>query len=307
MGTPRFASEILENLLLKDTPIDCVFTQPDRPSGRKGKLKKSEVKLVAEKHGVEIAQFAKLDQEAINFLQQKKPDLIIVAAYGLILPKQVLELAKFGCINVHASVLPKLRGASPIHNALKLGLTKTGVSIMQMDSGIDTGAVFYSEEIKVKKTEKYLDLEDNLISLSNRILLPTLEKIVKGAITPTPQDHNLASLTKMIKKQDGLIDWKNQTAEEIFNSYRAFHVWPKVYTFAEEGKTRKKLSFTFKDFSNEKTDLPAGHFLQKDDDFLVSTISGSLILDTIQLEGKNKLSPKNFFNGKPDLLKATLK
>jgi len=307
MGTPHFASEILKNLIKNEISINCVFTQPDRPNGRDGKISFSEVKKTALNSSLEVLQYQKLTSEAIQVLVEKKPDFIIVAAYGIILPKEVLDIPTFGCINVHASLLPSLRGASPIHNALKLGFTKTGVSVMKMDKGVDTGAVFAKETVLIDRNEKYPELETKLILASNKILIPTLIKIVQKKISPEAQSPDHVSETKMIKKNDGRINWKRQNAKEIFNIFRAFYIWPKTYAFLKGKKSDKKITFTFKNHSNKDYPKEVGQVFLVEKTLLIQTISGTLCVDTIQLEGKNELSFTDFINGKPDFIETILK
>lgn len=307
MGTPHFASEILKNLLDNKIGIDCVFTQPDRPVGRKKELIPTPVKALALKNSIEVIQYEKLNGDVVDLLKKKSPDLIIVAAYGVILPKKILEIPLFGCINIHASLLPNLRGSSPIHNAIKLGKEETGVSIMLMDEGIDTGAVFLEERVKIERQDLYSDLENKLIKASNKVLLPTLEKIIKREIKAVSQNKENASATKMIKKADGKINWQLQNAKDIFNLYRAFHVWPKTYTFLKIKKLDKKITLTFKDYSNKNYKENIGQIFEENGQFLIQTIKGTLEIDTIQLEGKKEVSVKNFINGNSDFIGRILK
>ncbi|MBT3356039.1 methionyl-tRNA formyltransferase [bacterium] len=307
MGTPRFASEILLNLLEEGIKIDCVFTQPDKAIGRKSKLLASPVKEIAKKQGIEVIQYEKLNATAINLLRSKQPDLIIVAAYGIILPKEILDIPLFGCINVHASVLPEFRGSSPIHNALKNGRGKTGVSIMLMDEGVDTGKIFSQKSIVIPRDITYLGLEDELIKISNQLLIPTLEKIVKKELTSTPQNNEQSSSTRMIRKEDGKILWQNQNAEDIFNLYRAFNVWPKVCAFWKQADLDKRVTLTFKDYDSKNYSMEVGQVFERDKEVLIQTIQGALLLKTVQLEGKNEISAKDFVNGRPTFIKTILK
>lgn len=307
MGTPRFASEILKNLLVNGIKIDCVFTQPDRPVGRKRELIPTPVKRLSLEHNIEVIQYEKLDNDAVTFLKERKPDLIIVAAYGTILPKKVLDIPPFGCINVHASLLPELRGSSPIHNVIKLGKEETGVSIMLMDEGIDTGDVFLREAVKIERKDLYLELENKLIRASNKVLIPTLEKIIRKEIEAISQNNEEASGTRMIKKGDGKINWQLQGAEDIFNLYRAFHVWPKTYAFLKIGEQEKKITLTFEDYNNKEYKKAVGKIFEEEDQILIQTRRGTLQLDTIQLEGKKEISVENFINGKPDFIGTILK
>lgn len=312
MGTPRFAGEILKNLVGKQIPLDCVFTRPDKPVGRKAILMPTPVKEVALEFGIELVQKQKFDQETISFLQSKKPDLIIVAAYGVILPKEVLAIPKFGCINVHASLLPKFRGASPIHEALKQGETNSGVSIMLMDEGIDTGPVFFEKSVQINEQDKYLELENKLIDAANEILIPTLEKIINAELQTTPQQKEGVSLTKMIKKEAGKIDWGKQTAKDIFNSYRAFCLWPKIYAFFIENagsSLKRKVTLTFSGYETSDYSKEVGQVFKDNENnrLLIQTKKGVLVLKTVQIEGKKELAAKDFINGKPNFIQTILK
>lgn len=309
MGTPHFASEILRDLAGKKIPIDCVFTRPDKPVGRKAILTPTPVKEVALKFGIELVQKQKFDQETIAFLQQKKPDLIIVAAYGVILPKEVLSIPTFGCINVHASLLPKFRGASPIHEALKQGEKKSGISIMLMDEGIDTGPVFFKKSVGIAEQDKYPELENKLVDATNRVLVPTLDKIIKEELRATPQEKDGISLTKMIKKEAGRIDWEKQTAKDIFNNYRALFLWPKVYAFFRENAQEKKITLTFLGYENFDISQEVGQVFKNTESgkLLIQTKKGVLVLKSAQLEAKKELSAKDFINGKPNFIQTILK
>ncbi len=307
MGTPRFASEILENLIKKGVQIDCVFTQPDKPVGRKAILTETPVKKSALKFNLELRQEQRLTKDVIAFIENRKPDLIIVAAYGIILPKEVLRIPTFGCINIHASLLPEFRGSSPIHATLKQGRKESGISIMLMDEGIDTGPVFSKKSVLVDKKDRYLELENKLIELSNEVLVPILEKIIKKEIEPVSQNEKSKSLTQMIKKQDGKIDWYKQSARDIFNAYRAFHLWPKTYAFFEEKNSKRKITLTFSDYTTENYQQEIGQIFKNNDNLLIQTINGALLIQTIQLEGKKELLAKDFINGKPNFIRTILK
>lgn len=308
MGTPHFASEILKNLITNDLTIDCVFTQPDRPVGRKGKLQQTPVKQLSQSHSIEVFQFEKMTKEAIDLLNQKAPDFIIVAAYGIILPKEILKIPTFGCINVHASLLPKFRGASPIHSVLLHGDLETGISIMDMDAGVDTGDVYLQKNIAIDPKERYSELEKKLIEASNEVLIPTLEQIAGGNLTAKKQDSSMATMTRMIRKQEGKIDWEGKTAQEIFNMSRAYSIWPNTYAFFDDKGKDKKITLTFLSFDENKTaPVHVGQIHQEESSLFIKTIKGMLLIESVQMEGKGVMSAKDFINGKPTFSSTTLK
>ena len=307
IGTSLFAKKLLKNLVEKRIEIKLVVTQPDKPAGRKKELKSSEVKIFAQKNNLEIEQFSKLDSQALAKIKTFKPDLIIVAAYGMIIPQKILNQPRFGCINIHTSLLPKLRGSCPIQTALLQGLKETGVTIIKMDTGIDSGDFIFQEKIEISSQDTYPILENKLAETTNQILIPTLDNYLEKKITPEPQDHSQATFTKIIKKQDGEIDWTN-SAEKIYNQFRAFYLWPQIHTFWTINEKAEKLILT-KIFAikNSEKNRRLGEVYQKNDLILVKTTQGSIALKEIQLEGRNKLLIKDFLNGNPKLIDSVLK
>lgn len=304
-GTPFFAKEILADLIDKDFLIDLVVTQTDKPAGRKKILQASEVKKFAQQKNLPIRQIEKFSTEDVNFFKKQKFDLIIVVVFGVILPKEILELPRFGCVNVHPSLLPLLRGPSPIRTALSQGFKETGVSIMLLNQGsIDSGPILSQESFTIDPKEYHDSLENKLLQLSKELLLPTLEDWTNGKITPQKQDDLVATQTQLIKKQDGKIDW-NRPAVEIFNQYQAFHDWPKVFSYWNN----KKLTLTEIDFSNANLGqkkvgqvslLPTGQTA-------VTTSEGLIILKKVQPEGKKEMNIKDFINGQKSFVNSTLK
>ena len=230
MGTPDFAVKPLKALAEAGYDIGMVFTQPDREKNRGKKVIPSPVKEAASELGLKVVQPARLrgDEEALNALREYAPDIIVVAAYGQILPKEVLELPKFGCINIHGSLLPEFRGASPVQRAILSGKEKTGVTIMQMAEGLDTGDMLTKAEVPIEK-KTTAELMDELSGVGAKLLTETLPLIEKGEITPEKQDDSLSSYAGMIRKEDGRLDFSGETAEEAERKVRAFNPWPGTY------------------------------------------------------------------------------
>jgi methionyl-tRNA formyltransferase len=295
MGTPFFAAQILEGMVEKNIPIAWVITQPDKKTGRKKQLTSPAVKITAQKSGIPVMQFEKLDKRAAYFFKKEKPDLVVVAAYGLLVPKEILKIPKYGCINLHPSKLPSLRGPSPMQTALLLGLEKTALSIMLMDEEMDHGDILLQEDVAIDKNDTYADLEKKMIGKSRKILADNLEKWVLKKIIPQKQNHSKATFSKMIKKQDGKISWKKPT-REIFNQFRAFQHWPKVYSFLDG----KKITFHEINFNNNENlaeKSPGKIFLSRGDKMAIATGDGFILPRTIQLEGKKIINVEDFLNG----------
>ena len=230
MGTPDFAVKPLKALAEAGYDIGMVFTQPDREKNRGKKVIPSPVKEAASELGLKVVQPVRLkgDEEALSALREYAPDIIIVAAYGQILPKEVLELPKFGCINIHGSLLPEFRGASPVQHAILSGKEKTGVTIMQMAEGLDTGDMLTKAEVSIEK-KTTAELMDELSEVGAKLLTETLPLIEKGEIMPEKQDDSLSSYAGMIRKEDGRLDFSSETAEEAERKVRAFNPWPGTY------------------------------------------------------------------------------
>lgn len=229
-GTPEFAEKILETLLQSPHTISLVLTQPDRKKGRGQKLNESPVKLLAKKNNLPVFQPERLkDPVTQQKLRDEKPDLMIVVAYGLILPKEVLSIPKYGCINVHASLLPHYRGAAPIQHAILAGEALTGVTIMQMDEGLDTGDILAVSVCPIEIHETSETLYKRLSEMSGELLLNTLQQLEEGNLKPEKQDSRHASYAPKISKEDAKINW-NESAQVILRKIRAFNPWPVAYT-----------------------------------------------------------------------------
>jgi methionyl-tRNA formyltransferase len=225
-GTPEFAATALSALLTTRHQVVAVYTQPDRPAGRGRKLQPSPVKQLALEHGIEVRQPAKLKEAADQAaLRELDADLMVVVAYGLLLPQAVLDAPRLGCINIHASLLPRWRGAAPIQRAILAGDEESGVTIMQMEAGLDTGPMLHILPTPILRDDTGGSLHDRLAELGARALLESLSAIAEGSLIPRPQDDALATYAKKLDKGEARIDWR-QTAAEIDRQVRAFNPWP---------------------------------------------------------------------------------
>jgi methionyl-tRNA formyltransferase len=308
MGTPAFASKLLGSLLEKKYNVISVYTRPDAKSGRKGEQKKSEVKKTAEEKGLKIFEPRVFDQMTIDEIRKQKPDLIVVAAYGKILPKEVLEIPGFGALNAHASLLPLFRGPSPIQNALLAGEKETGTTIMLMDEGVDTGEILNQKKIAINPQEKYPELLEKIAILSAELLPETINLWVNRKISPRRQDPSRASQCQLIERQDGKIIWSDD-ALSIYNRFRAFYPWPGIFSYWEKNDCNLRLKLNEIELGKEKidSDCPLGKIFVLDRNICVCAGKGYLILREVQLEGKKSASIKDFINGYPDFLGSVLK
>jgi len=308
MGTPLFAKEILEALIKNSYNIIAVFTQPDLPQGRKQEIVKSPVKILAETNQIPVYQPASLNDEVAEEIKKLKPDIIIVAAYGKILPPKILNIPGFGCINVHASLLPKFRGPSPIQNALLAGMKETGITIFLMNQGIDTGDILAQEKIKINPDDTAQSLSQKLSFLGAELLLKTLPPWVERKITPQKQDDSKTSLCQLIEREDGHIIWEEE-AEKIYNKFRAFYPWPGIFGFWKNNDTLERLKFIKIKLENENSSAvtrSAGEVFKIGDEVAVQTMKGAIILEEIQPEGKKPMTAKDFIIGHPNFIGSVL-
>lgn len=294
MGTPEFAVPTLKMLHQNGHNIQLVVTQPDKPSGRGKKLKKSEVKVAAEQLGLPVFQPDKIKkQENSDVLKQYNPDVIVVVAYGQILSKEILDLPKFGCINVHASLLPKLRGAAPLNWAIINGETKTGVTTMKMDVGLDTGDMLLKLEVEIDDHMNVGQLHDILMVKGAELLIETLEKIEDDKIVPEKQDNSLSNYAPMFNNENRKINW-NLSAKKIHDLIRGLSPWPTAYFIMDE-KIVKVYESTY---LKEQTNYEPGYVIKADSDGIyVSAGEGVVILKEIQMPGKNKMKVDAYLRG----------
>jgi methionyl-tRNA formyltransferase len=301
MGTPNFAVPALKKLH-RAYQVVAVVTQPDRRGGRGRKLIASPVKQAAEAMNLPVLQPKTLRApEVVEQLRAMTPDVIIVAAFGQILRANVLTLPPRGCLNIHASLLPRWRGAAPIAAAIRAGDTETGITLMKMDEGLDTGPMLAKRAIPITAQDTTASLTETLAHLGAELLAETLPGWLAGNITPTPQDDSLATLAPRIKKEEGLIDW-GQSAIEIERHIRAFDPWPGAYT-NWQGQPLKVLSAEVSTHAGQGGDsLKPGTVFSSGKAVAVATGQSALILHHIQLAGKRAISAADFINGNPALI-----
>ena len=299
MGTPKIAADVLDKMVKSGYTPELVVTQPDKEKNRGKKLLPSEVKRLALDLGIEISQPDKVkNNEAFEEeLKALNPDIAVVIAYGKILPKKILDIPKYGCINVHASLLPKLRGASPIQHAILNGDEKTGVTIMQMDEGMDTGDMLLKEEVTIdgKNAE---ELSDELGALGGELVIKALAAIEEGCFTPEKQDEASATYTKMIRKEDGRVSFLEKSALEIERMTRAYYPWPGVSVAFECAPMKLCRVSIASDTDFDVEAYMPGDVIQADDTGIyVLTSEGVLRIEELQLPGKNKVDAGAFLRG----------
>ena len=293
MGTPDFAVPPLTALVEAGYDVVGVVTQPDKPKGRGKTMMPTPVKEEALKHGIPVYQPEKVRaQEFVDVLTEINPDIIVVAAFGQIIPKVILELPQFGCINIHASLLPKYRGAAPIQQAVIDGEKESGVTIMKMGMGLDTGDMISKIIVPITAEETGGSLFDKLSALGGELILSTLEKMENGTITRTPQGDSTTSYAKMLKKTMGEIDW-HMEAVKIERLIRGLNPWPSAYT-SLKGKTVKIWSADV--VAGESTGNP-GRVTVTKDKLLVECGENFLSITELQLEGKKRMETAAFLRG----------
>ena len=302
MGTPDFAVPVLQTLIESQTVVGVV-TQPDRPAGRGKQLRPSPVKLTAQDANIPIYQPKTLrSEEAAQPLRDWQPDIIVVAAFGQILRTHVLELPPHGCLNIHASLLPRWRGASPIQHAILAGDAETGVCLMQMDVGLDTGPVYACMPTPISPTETAASLHDRLAELGANLLDVHLDNIVAGKLSATPQNDEQSTYAPMISKEDGRLDWQ-QTSDEIDRRIRAMTPWPGAFT------TWQSELLKIKSAAVANSRLPAGEpglIVAYEEGAAVLTADGGLVLHETQLAGKRVTAVSDFLRGYDNFIGSIL-
>ena len=293
-GTPDFSVAALKALHLSEHQIVAVYTQPDRPAGRGKKLTESPVKQFAIQAGIPVYQPSSLKTpEALAELKQLEADVMVVTAYGLILPAQVLQLFRLGCINIHASLLPRWRGAAPIQRAIEAGDNETGVTIMQMDEGLDTGDMLVSSAIDITPATTAEILHDQLMHLGADQIVDVMTKLELGALVPKVQNEALTTYAHKMSKAEGMIDW-SLSAEVIDRKMRAFYPWPGCVAL-KQGQAIKIHSAQI----NFEAQGSAGKVLQHDDNgMLVACGEGAILIEQLQIPGKKKVFAKDLAHSK---------
>ncbi|TXR54702.1 methionyl-tRNA formyltransferase [Reinekea thalattae] len=305
-GYPEFAAEHLKTLLDSEHEIVAVYTQPDRPAGRGRKLTASPVKALALEHQIAVEQPVNFKtEESIATLKAYNADVMVVIAYGLILPQQVLDTPRLGCINVHASLLPRWRGAAPIHRALLAGDDKSGVTIMQMDKGLDTGDMLMISECPIYPHDTSEQLHDRLIEIGQPALIATLEQLEQGTAKPVKQDDSLANYAHKLEKAEGSIDWA-QSAEQIDRQIRGLTPWPGAFTQWQGSNVRvHKAQLLEANSQSNATDAQPGTIVAMGPEgFTVATGEGLLLLETLQMPGKKAMPVKDILNARKAAFEA---
>ena len=296
MGTPEFSVPILEKLLNSEHEIVAVYSQPPRPAGRGQKVRLSPVHSLAEKHNLTVftPENFKSEKDIDNF-KNLNADIAVVVAYGLILPEEILNAPKYGCLNIHASLLPRWRGAAPIQRAILAGDKKTGICIMQMEKGLDTGSVILKKEIVIENSETATSLHDKLSELGSDAIIETLDLYKNNDIPKAYPQEGETSYAHMLTKEEGQINWQEETAEEIERRIRALNPWPSVWCLYNGDQKRLKiLDAKIVEVQNNNY-LPATIL---DKELTISCKNNSAIkLITVKPEGKKAMSGKDFFNG----------
>lgn len=298
-GTPDFAAKHLIKLLESNYNVIAVYTQPDRPAGRGNKLTESPVKQIALEYNIPIFQPVNFKQQpAIDELAHLNADLMIVVAYGLILPKSVLNATHLGCINVHGSLLPKWRGAAPIQRACWAGDNETGVTIMQMDEGLDSGDMLYKLSCPITKFDTSASLYDKLAELGPDALLNTLEQLQKGSLSPEKQDESLVTYAHKLSKNEAKLDW-SMSAIQLTRCVKAFNPWPVSYFEIDNNIIKVWQAQAIENVGKS----PIGSILNIDKNGIqIQTQNGIFNITEIQPAGKKRMSVQDYLNGKQSLL-----
>jgi methionyl-tRNA formyltransferase len=319
MGTPEFAENIFRkfyNTLKDKIEIIAVITAQDKPVGRKQVLTPPPVKKWAQENGLPVFQPDKIrNPEWVQKIQELSPELIVLTAFGQIIPQEILDIPKYGALNIHPSLLPKYRGASPIQSVILCGETETGVCLMIMDKDMDHGPILGISKLESLNPKiTYAELIKKLSDLGAELLIRTLPDWIEGKIKAREQDHNQATFCKLIKREDGKIQW-DKNAEEIERMIRALNPWPGTYCEFESQKSKiksqndsAKLKILDADTINKNTDHKVGEvFLDENRNLCVQTGNGFFILKQVQLEGKNPMTAKDFLNGHKEIIGTILK
>lgn len=292
MGTPDFSVPILD-ALIKNYKVKAVVTQPDKQVGRSGKIAKPPVKRLAEEHNIVVIQLNKIKEEYQEIIDLD-PDLIVTCAYGQILPKELLDYPRLGCINVHASLLPKLRGGAPIHRAVIEGHSKSGVTIMYMAPGMDDGDIISQKEVEITDTDTASTLHDKLSKLGSELLIETLPSIIEGNNERIPQNEREVTFAPIIKPADEKVDF-SKTSREVYNQIRGLNSFPGAYFMLEGKRFKVWESIIVDEYFPNKLD---GEIVKIYKEGIgVKTHNGVIVLTVIQPEGKSRMNAKDYLNG----------
>lgn len=292
MGTPDFACPTLKKLIDRGENVIAVVTQPDRPKGRGQQTLPPPVKVLAEQHGIPVMQPVKVRHpDAIEEIRALNPDLIVVVAFGQILPKALLDIPKHGCINVHASLLPYYRGAAPLNWCIINGETETGVTTMMMDVGLDTGDMLLKKSTPIDPDEDTRSLHDRLSVIGAELLAETIDELAAGKLVPEKQDDSLTCYAPMLKKEDGQIDWSKDAAS-IKNLVRGMTPWPGAYSYLDD-----KILKVYRVQTGTGAGAPGSVLSAGRNGIEVACGKGSIVIEELQLEGKKRLAAADFVAG----------
>jgi len=304
MGTPEFSVPTLEALISSDDfLVRAVVTQEDKPVGRTQTLQAPAVKICAEKYNIQVLQPKKI-KEISEELEKLAPDLIVVLAYGQIIPQNILDIPKFGCLNIHASLLPKYRGAACLQAAILNGDQETGLTIMKMEAGLDTGPILKQFSLPLTGQENIEELHDQAAAMSGKIIVQVLKDYLAVKLIAKVQDDNLSSYVKTIKKEDGRLDFK-KSAIELERQIRAFHPWPGSFALTEDNKMLKIGTVAHEIFSTNEH--RAGELFLENQNLMLATANGALQIESLQLAGGKLMKAKEFIAGHQNFIGKMLK
>lgn len=296
IGTPDFGVPAFEALIKSNNfKVTTAITQPNKKIGRKQIISAPPVRELAKKNNIQVYQPTKI-KEITNKILDLQPDIIVVIAYAQIIPKIILDIPKYGCINVHASILPKYRGAACIQAALLSNDSETGISIMQMDAGLDTGPIINQKVITIKNTDTAGTLFGKLSKLGGDFIVPTLIKYIQGKLSPTPQDNSKASYVGLLKKSDGKINW-NQTALNVFQHQKAMSPWPGAFTKVNINGKEKILKILDIENTIEENKYSTGKLFKHQSKIAIQCANNAILINSLQLEGKKPSTAEEFLHG----------
>lgn len=305
-GTPEFAVRPLETLA-ENFNVVAVVSNPNEPIGRKRVLTSPPIKAAAEKHGISVLQPEKLDAGFKFQISSLNPDLFVVAAYGKIIPKEILDIPRFGSLNIHPSLLPRWRGASPIQYVILNGNAETGVTVMLMDEKMDHGPIITNAKYKIQNAKLTTpELAEILSNVGAELIVETIPKWIKGETQPVLQDESKATYCKILKKEDGKIDW-SKSAMDIERQIRAFTPWPGSFTFWKRSEKEVRLEMVKADIAEKLRNLKPGVIFIEENGLFIATGNGILEILEIQPEGKKEMNVKDFINGYRDIDGTILK
>ena len=304
-GTPDFAAQHLQALLQSQHNVIAVYTQPDKPAGRGQSLQASAVKILAEKHQIPVYQPKSLRKsEAQEELRALNADVMVVVAYGLILPLAVLQAPRLGCLNVHGSLLPRWRGAAPIQRAIWAGDKQTGVTIMQMNEGLDTGDMLHKVYCDIAPTETSTSLYNKLAEIAPSALIEVLDGLEQGLFKAEVQEESLSNYAEKLSKEEAKLDW-TLSAEQLERCIRAFNPWPISYFVTQDSQGKPQTLKVYQASVLPHQDKPCGTILAADKQGIqVATASGVLNLEQLQPAGKKPISAQDLLNGRADWFKV---